>query len=163
MTEKTIYPLEELKYVRLLMPRLLPSYLIEHVKGRTFTPEQFYVYLEDIDSSDDSCLLYAIYDPENSIVGYIWAEINALDRTLFVNTFSIDKIYWKNGQAMNIALDILKMIIERYKCPQTLWMTTNPKYYQKHGFKVSKNVAMEYVGDKVSDETASTFKRGKDG
>jgi len=161
MTEKTIYPLEELKYVRLLIPRLIPEYLIEHVKGRTFTPEQFYIYLESItDISDNSSLLYAIYDPENSIVGFMWAIINQLDNTLFINTFSMDKVYWKNGKAINIAIDILKTLVERYNCPQTLWMTTNPKYYQKHGFKVSKNVAMEYVGVKLSDEIASTFKRG---
>ena len=154
-----IYPLEQLKYVRLLIPTLIPRELIEHVKGRTFTPEQFYEYQEGFTVDDDQNLLYAIYDPENAIVGYIWAEINQLDRTLFVNTFSMDKAYWKNGEAMNIAIDILKMLVERFQCPQTLWFTTNPKYYQKHGFKVSKNVAMEYVG-KVTDETSSTFKRG---
>jgi hypothetical protein len=147
MTEKTLYPLTELRYVRLLVPTLIPSYLIDHVKGRAFTPEEFYKFQEDRSNPDEHCnLLYGIYDPEKSIVGFIWAEINELDKSLFVNTFSMDKAYWKNGEAMNIALDILQKLIERYRCPRTFWMTTNPKYYQKHGFKLSKNVAMEYVG-----------------
>lgn len=155
------YPLEKLKYVRLLVPRLIPSHLIELVKGRTFTPEQFYVFQEARDSIDeDQNLLYGIFDPENLIVGYFWAEINQLDRTLFVNTFSMDKNYWKNGEAMAIAKDICKTLLSIYKCPRTFWMTQNPKYYQKHGFKVSKNVAMEYVGLGTSEEIESTFKRG---
>ena len=161
MTEKTIYPLEDLKYIRIIVPRLIPSYLIELLKGRSFSTEDFYKYQEDrasIDNEDN--LLYGIYDPEKIVVGFIWAEINQLDKTLFVNSFSIDKVYWNNGEAMNIALDILGKLVERFRCPKTFWMTTNPKYYQKHGFKLSKNVAMEYVGESLSSEIEQTFKRG---
>jgi hypothetical protein len=150
---KNTYELKDLRMVRLLVPRLIPEELIEHVKGRTFSPEEFYLFQEDRASIDnDDNLLYAIYDPEKCIVGYLWAEVNQLDKTLFVNTFSIDKKYWKNGEAISLAMQLIGKIIARLKCPRTFWMTRNPKYYEKRGFKLSKNVCMEYVSQERPDE-----------
>ena len=79
-----------LRFIRLQVPRLIPVELIDGVKGRTFTPEQFYIYQEQqIDNPYN--FLYAVVDDDSKIQGYLWAEVNALDGSLFVNTFSISQ------------------------------------------------------------------------
>ena len=132
-----------LSFVRLKLPRLIPMELIDAVKGRTFTPEQFYSYQESqIDNPFN--YLYALIDKSNKIHGYFWAEVNVLDSSLFVNTFSISKEYWCKGEAIPMVIDFLATLKEKTKSPRVFWITTNEKFFLKHGFKRSKNVLMEY-------------------
>ena len=136
--------LTELHFVRLKIPRLIPVELIEAVKGRTFTPEQFYVYQEmQIDNPGN--FLYALIDIDKKIQGYLWAELNILDGTLFVNTFSISKKYWGKGEAMKSAISFVDDLRKELKAPRVLWVSTNDKFFCKHGFKRSKNCLMEYI------------------
>lgn len=135
--------IDTLQFVRLKLPRLIPLELIESVKGRTFTPEQFYRYQE---AQKDNAYnhLYALINEEKKIHGYLWAEMNSLDNSLFVNTFSISKDYWGKGSAIPMVIDFLRVLKERTKAPRIFWITTNEKFFAKHSFKRSKNVLMEY-------------------
>lgn len=137
---------KELQFVRLKFPRLVPLELIEAVKGRTFTPEQFYRYQEaQIELGNEGNLLYVLIDQRSKIHGYLWCEISSLDGSLFINTFSIDKEHWHKGEAIAKVTDFLKEVKEKHACPRTYWITTNEKFFLKHGFKRSKNVLMEYL------------------
>lgn len=132
-----------LEFVRLKIPKIIPRDLIENVKGRTFTPEQFYKYQEG-QVENPYNYLYALIDKDKKIQGYLWAEVNILDGSLFVNTFSIDKTYWGKGQAMPMVIEFLEALKAKTKAPKVFWITTNDKFFSKHGFKRSKNVLMEY-------------------
>lgn len=137
---------KNLEFVRLKIPSLLPIELIESVKGRTFTPAQFYKYQhEQIDNAHN--FLYVLIDKEKKINGYLWAESNLLDGTLFVNTFSLDKKYWGKGKGIEKAIEFLKMLKEKTKAPKVFWCSTNEKFFLKHGFKKSKICLMEYNSD----------------
>ncbi len=133
----------ELQFVRLKIPRLLPLELIESVKGRTFTPEQFIAYQEQqIDNPGN--LLYALIDDDKKIHGYLWCETNNLDGSLFVNTFSISKDFWGNGKGIKKAISFLEVLKEKTKAPRVFWISCNEKFFAKHGFKRSKHVLLEY-------------------
>lgn len=132
-----------LEFVRLKIPRLIPIELIESVKGRTFSAEQFLKYQESqIDNPGN--FLYALIDKDKKIHGYLWAESNMLDNSLFVNTFSISKDYWGKGAGINKAIDFVSYLKEKTKAPRVFWVTTNEKFFAKHKFKRSKNTLMEY-------------------
>lgn len=134
---------DSLRFVKLKIPRLIPIELIDAVKGRTFTPEQFYLYQESqIDNPFN--YLFALIDDHKKIHGYLWAESNLLDGSLFVNTFSISKEYWGKGQAIPKVIEFLKQVKSTTKAPRVYWITTNEKFFSKQGFKRSKNVLMEY-------------------
>ncbi len=81
---------------------------------------------------------------EKKIHGYLWAEVNILDGSLFVNTFSIGKEYWGKGKAIPMVIDFLRVLREKSKATRVFWISTNEKFFLKHGFKRSKNVLMEY-------------------
>src|SRR5690349_8902637 len=138
-TKEEIIPnLDNLTFVRLKLPKLIPYELIDNVKGRTFTPEQFYKFQEEqIDNPYNH--LYALIDEKKKIHGYLWAEVNILDGSLFVNTFSISKEHWGKGKAMPMAIEFLKILKEKTKAPRVFWITTNEKFFVKQGFKRSKN------------------------
>ena len=135
--------LDELKFVKLRIPTLIPIELIESVKGRTFTPERFYEYqASQVDNPYNH--LYVLVDVDAKIHGYLWAEQNLLDGSLFVNTFSIDKEYWGKGEAMGMAIDFVAQLKKRFSSTRVFWCTVNDKFFAKHGFKRSKIILMEY-------------------
>ena len=135
--------LKDLEFVRLKLPRLIPTELIEAVKGRTFSPEQFLTYQEQqIDNPGN--FLYALIDAAKKIQGYLWAELNILDGSLFVNTFSISKDHWGKGAGISKAIEFVASLKEKVKAPRVFWVTTNERFFAKHGFKRSKNCLMEY-------------------
>jgi N-acetylglutamate synthase-like GNAT family acetyltransferase len=135
--------ISQLDFVRLKIPRLIPVELIDAVKGRTFTADQFYKYQESqIDSPYN--YLYALIDESKKIHGYLWAESNLLDGTLFVNTFSIDKKYWGKGKGIEKAVEFLRTLKDKIKAPRVYWLSTNERFFLKHGFKRSKMTLLEY-------------------
>lgn len=134
---------DSLEFVRLKIPRIVPIALIEAVKNRTFTSEQFYSY-QEANLANPNNYLFALIDPDKKIQGFLWAESNLLDKSLFVNTFSISKDYWGKGQAIQKAVDFLRELKAKLKSPRVFWITTNEKFFVKHNFKRSKNVLMEY-------------------
>ena len=136
----------DLEFVKLKIPQLIPLELIESVKGRTFSVKQFYKYQQDqIDNPFN--FLFALVNRDKKIHGFLWAEINALDGSLFVNTFSIDKEYWGKGEAIPIVIEFLRKLKEKMECPRVFWVSTNEKFFLKHGFKRSKNVLLEYTDE----------------
>ena len=141
--EKPTNDIKKLQFVRLKIPRLIPIELIEAVKGRTFSVEQFLKYQESqVDNPNN--FLYALIDDDKKIHGYLWAELNMLDGTLFVNTFSISKEFWGKGSGIHKAIEFLETLKDKTKAPRVFWISTNEKFYAKHGFKRSKNCLMEY-------------------
>jgi hypothetical protein len=143
MTTATEKESVALQFVRLKLPRLIPLELIESVKGRTFTPEQFYKYQEQ-QSDNPYNHLYALIDEFKKIHGYLWAEMNSLDGSLFINTFSISREFWGKGKAIPMAIEFLRKLKEKVKPSRIFWVTTNERFFIKHGFKRSKNSLMEY-------------------
>ena len=145
-TEETIKraaKIDELVFVKLKIPKLIPRDLIESVKGRTYTPEQFYEYQsKQVDNPYNH--LFALVDSDKKIHGYLWAEVNVLDNSLFINTFSISKIFWGKGEAIKKATEFLDGFRKKIEASRVFWITTNEKFFSKHGFKRSKNSLMEY-------------------
>lgn len=145
-TEVTKKKVEALSFVRLRIPRLIPVELIELVKGRTFTPSQFYHYQEE-QADNPYNHLFVLVDEVKKIHGYLWAEVNILDNSLFVNTFSVSKEFWGKGEAIEKVTEFLRELKAKTKAPRVFWITTNQKFFLKKGFKHSKNVLMEYNPD----------------
>lgn len=150
-TDTQCAKLSDLEFVRLKIPSIIPLHLIESVKGRTFTPEQFITYQEQqVDNPYNH--LFVLVDPAKKIQGYFWAESNLLDGSLFINTFSIDKAYWGKGAAIEKAIEFARGLKQRLNAPRVYWCTTNEKFFAKRGFKRSKIVLMEHRDEQASQE-----------
>lgn len=143
---------EKLRWVRVFSPIHIPKYLVEQIRDREFTIEDFYKYQELnclVETEKGPTLnpfnhLYVTVDDENIVKGFFWFIIDPLCKEIFINTFSMDKEYWGGGHAMEKASDHIKMIMKKLKIKKASWITNYPKHSQKHGFKRSKGVIMEY-------------------
>lgn len=135
--------IESLKFVKLKIPSLIPKELIEVVKGRTFSVEDFYRYQEK-QKDNPYNHLFCLIDEKKKIQGFLWAETNLLDGSLFINTFSVSKEYWGKGKAIEKVIPFLKELKINLNSPHVFWITTNVKFFEKKGFKRSKNNLMEY-------------------
>lgn len=140
--------LDELKFIKVLIPenvRLIPKKLIESVKGNYYTPEQFFKYQEQqIKDENPYNLLFILINKSKQIEGYLWCELSQFDNSLFVNTFSISKEYWFKGKSIPKVIEFLNELKSKFNSPRVFWITVNPKFFEKNGFKRSKNVLMEY-------------------
>lgn len=143
LTESGTPKIDQLMFVKLKIPKLIPRELIESVKGRTFTPEQFYDYqAKQVDNPYNH--LFALVDSAKKIHGYLWAEVNVLDDSLFINTFSISKEFWGKGEAIKKVTDFLDGFRKKINATRVFWLTSNERFFLKHGFKRSKMALMEY-------------------
>ena len=146
-TETTKWDLE---FAPCKMPQLIPRVLIESVKGLNFSPEDFYSYQTRNLNNPNNFIFYLI-NPAMRVHGFLWAERNMLDDSLFVNTFSVSKEYWGKGEAIPHVIEFLRDLCQKVQIKRTYWITTNEKFFVKKGFKRSKNTLMEYNFDRVRE------------
>lgn len=144
--------LDELRWVRAFSPDLIPKYLVEQIKSREYSVDNFYKYheLNCLLSGKDGLqlnpynYLYVLADKNNFTKGFLWLVVDPLNNDLVVNTFSVDKEYWGNGKAMKKASSHIKEIMKKIKSNKVYWITNYPKHSERNGFKRSKGVLMEY-------------------
>jgi len=144
--------IDELRWVRLFNAVHIPRYLVEQVRDRDYSVDEFFKYQElncTIQSKDGPTLnpfshLYALVDPENIVKGFLWFVIDPLSKDLIINTFSVDKEYWGKGKAVTRLSEHVKEILKKLKIKKAYWLTRYPKHSERHGFKRSKDVLMEY-------------------
>jgi len=133
---------EGLEWVKLYAPELIPSELIEEVRGRTYSIEEFYKF-QKLQVDNPANLLFVAIDKEKVIKAYLWAQLNALDSTMFVNTVSIAKEYWNKGEGVDFTIEFLERLKEKVKPRRVFWCTTNKRFFKKKGFRESKICLME--------------------
>lgn len=151
------YELDELRWVRLFSPIHIPKYLVEQVRDRDYSPEDFFRHQEInclIQGKEGMTLnpfnhLYALVDPDNSVKGFLWFVIDSLSKEMIINVFSVDKTYWGKGDAVKRLADHVKEIMKKLKINKVYWLTNYPKHSERHGFKRSRSVLMEFT--EVSD------------
>jgi len=147
--------IKELRWIRIFDPSLIPRYLIEQIKKRDFTYEKFIEYYKDsclITTENGlmfnpSCHFYVLADAKNIIKGFVLYGADALEDTLFIHKYSVDKEYWEKGYAMGRLVEHAKDLMKELNVKQILLVTRYPKHSEKHGMKRSKDILMEYIGE----------------
>lgn len=145
--------IDELKWMRIYTPHHIPTYLVEQIRDRDFTVEDFYKYHEvncTIPSNDGNeklnpfSHLYVLANPENEVKGMLWFSVDPLAKDLVIQTFSMDKEFWMKGVAVKKLSKHIKEIKKKGNLNKIYWITNYPKHSERNGFTRSKNVLMEY-------------------
>lgn len=147
--------LNALKWIRIIDPVHIPKDLVEQIKDRDYTVEKFYKYqksicVEVVDGAikvNPFNLLFVIADKDNKVRGFFWGVIDALGNYLCINTFSIDSNLWFKGLALKMLREKCLEIKEGANLSKVYWVTRCPKHSEKHGFRRSKSILMEYTGE----------------
>ncbi len=146
--------MEELRWVRVFTPIHIPKALVEQIKTRDYTVEDFFKHHET------ACLragkegptlnplshLYVLANSENLTKGFLWLTIDPLTKNIVVQSYSVDKEYWKEGGAVKKLVEFVKEIRRKANLKKVYWITDYEKHSMRHGFKRSRSILMEYSG-----------------
>ncbi|HJU78121.1 MAG TPA: hypothetical protein VJ599_00970 [Nitrososphaeraceae archaeon] len=143
-----------LKWFRIIDPKLIPPKYIEQIKECNFTLESFTKVLSQdcvqiIDGKaivNPLNLLFVLANPDFQIKGFSWMVVDPMTNSLIINSFSIDNEFWGSGKAVKLLEEKALEIKEGAKLDRVYWITRCPKHSEKYGFKRSKHVLMEYIG-----------------
>ena len=149
------FDINELRWIRVFTPIHIPKKLIEQVRDRDYSVEDFYQYHEINCLTDNlGCPtlnplshLYILADKENIIRGFLWFTVDVLSKDLCIHTYSVEKTYWQPGKAVQKVVELLKEIKNKANLNKVYWITNYPKHSKRYGFKESKSILMEYSGE----------------
>lgn len=159
--------IDKLQFVRIFTPMHIPQYLVEQVRDRDFTVEQFYEFqkISCIRKGENGSVLnplnflYVVVTDKNIAKGFLWAQADPLTNDFCINNFSMDKEYWGGGKAVKLLINKVKEILKECKMNKVYWITNFPKHSERYGFKRSKGVLMEYKEEddgRIEDKTSGT-------
>lgn len=144
--------IEDLRWVRVFVPDHVPHYLVEQVRDRDYSVEEFFKYqqLNCMMQGENGVglnpfnHLYVLPDKENQVKGMLWFTVDALSKDILIQTFSMDKEYWGKGQAVKMLAEHMKEIRNKGKLNKIYWVTNYEKHSMRYGFCRSKSILMEY-------------------
>lgn len=144
--------IDDLRWIRVVVPDLIPRYLVEQIKKRDYSVDDFYKHQNGLclrmtqDGPVPNALshLWVLSNTENLIKGFLWFTIDPLSKALVIQTYTVDKEYWTGGGSVKKLADHIKEIRKKGKLNKIYWITDYPKHSQRHGFRMSKSVLMEY-------------------
>ncbi len=154
-SDKTEKSFDKLQFMRIFDPRHIPKYLVEQIKNRPWDVDDWYkmqkaacvVEGKEGPALNPLNLLYAISDDAYHVVGFLWAVVSPLEKALVIQNYSMDKDYWVKGGAVDFLAKYAKEIVKGCSLRTIFWMTNYPRHGEKHGFKRSKTVIMEWSVD----------------
>ena len=161
--------IDELRFVRAMSPDIVPHYLIEQVRDRNYSVEDFFKYqqINCMSQTADGFKinpfnhLYVLANPENIVKGVLWMVVDALSKDVVIQTYSIDKEYWNKGYAVKKIADHVKDIVMKAKLNKIYWVTNYPRHSERYNFKRSKNILMEYDYKAEKEEAKKEPKKEK--
>lgn len=144
--------LDSLNWLRLPSPIFIPRYLVEQIKHKDFSVEDFYdynkvncIYKEgEIICWNAFNHLYALFDEDEEVRGFLWFIVSPLTKFIDIQSYSVDKEYWGDGSAMKKVTEFFTTFMNESKLEKVQWITNRPKYFEKYGFKRSKFSLMEF-------------------
>jgi N-acetylglutamate synthase-like GNAT family acetyltransferase len=164
--------IEELRWIRTFSPDLIPKYLVEQVKKRDYKAEDFYEYQRSLclrmtkegPTLNPLSHLYLLANTDNLVKGFLWFTVDPLSKAIVIQTYTVDKEYWGAGGSVKKLADHMKEIRKKAKLNKIYWITDYPKHSQRHGFRMSKSVLMEYSeeedGQNIHGGSDTRGKRG---
>lgn len=162
--------IDDLKWIRVFTPSHIPKYLIEQVRDRDFSVEDFYKYHEIncmIPSNDGNVKLnpfshlYVLANKVNEVKGMLWFSVDPLAKDIVIQTFSMDKEYWLKGVAVKKLSSHIKEIRKKGNLNKIYWITNYPKHSERNGFKRAKAVLMEYNEENEVNKNGKNINGGE--
>jgi len=152
--------IDELRWVRVFTPSHVPHYLVEQIRDRDYSVEEFFKYQQIncmMQGNTGIVLnpfnhLYVLADKENLVKGVLWFCVDALSKDILIQVFSMDKEYWGRGEAVKKLADHIKQIQIKGNLNKIYWVTNYPKHSERYGFSRAKSVLMEYDPKKIKEK-----------
>jgi hypothetical protein len=159
--------MDDLRWIRVFTPLHIPKYLVENVRDRDYSVEDFYRYqeinclreTEEGPTLNPFSHLYVLADKEHVVKGFLWFVVDALTKDLVIQTYSVDPEFWYHGKAVEKLAILIKDIRRKGKLNKVYWITRYEKHSMRYGFKRSEHILMEYSETDQSGDLSTTSKK----
>lgn len=132
---------DDLNFVQITsveMFRILPVELFDQMTDKFYDLDLFFQLLPQY-LFNPCNFMYALLDEESRPKGFLWFAANVLNKTISVNTLTIDKEY-QGSNAIKKTADFIKSIDKEAKI---VIITNRPQAFERAGFRKSTNLMME--------------------
>ena len=133
---------KELSIIPVPYPRLIPKYLLDQVKDRTWTTEAWYDHQTELIGVDSNIVL-AFIDRNHEIKGFIWLTIDNFDGYVYINTLSVDPQYQRKSKLINFVTRYIRELAKALGIERVLWSAKRAKALTRYGFQESEYRLME--------------------
>jgi len=131
-----------LKYIPIFDFFLIPRYLIEQVEPLEFEVDRLYAMSREI-TANPMNILGAFANENHEVKGFLWANVNPLNNTIYVHILSVDKEYQGRG-IIGEATNILRKLIAQHGLKEKIvFRTVKPEAFKRWGYKESEIIIME--------------------
>lgn len=153
---------KDLRWVRVFTPVHIPRKYVEQISNRDFSVDDFFSFQEvaclrqtpEGPTLNPLSHLYVLVNTQNETHGFLWFTIDPLTKDMVIQIFSVDKAYWGKGAIEKLA-DFAKEIRTKANLNKIYWITNYPKHSERHGFKRSNSILMEYTEDEKNGENSN--------
>lgn len=118
-----------IEFIKVHDARLIPKNLIDQVPR--IEVDEFYNHMKEAWKFPND-FLYAIIEEEHEIKGYIWYQVNLMNKSIFINTISICDD-WKNTTKLQEIVDIIRKDMKQMSLKKAFFLTDKPSLYEKMG------------------------------
>lgn len=133
MRDLTIIPLPD--------ARLVPKFLVEQVKDREWSVQEWYDY-QQADKSEANLLL-GVINQDHAVVGFIWMTLDGFSKWVFINTLSVSPAYQGKRKLIKFVHRYIRDLAKRLEMTRVIWVTDRPRALEKYGYSRSDSVLME--------------------
>jgi len=126
---------------RIFDVKLIPAYLVDQVPDTE--TQTFYSSLASLNRMPTN-FVEVVQDDSFNIIGFCWAVLEPTSLEMHVNTVSLLREYQGDGVALKEYIEHLRKLTSGTKIKRVTWATDRPAFYEKLGFKRSKQIFLEY-------------------
>jgi N-acetylglutamate synthase-like GNAT family acetyltransferase len=133
---------KELTIIPVPDARLVPRYLLEQVKDRRWTVDEWYQHQIDLKGVPENIVLSMI-NKKNEIVGIVWLTIDGFEKYVHINTLSVDKRYQSKSKLIKFVTKYIRDLAKALKLSLVGWTARRTKALERYGFEESEFKIME--------------------
>jgi len=135
--------IEKLKFIRIYDFGLIPKYLLEQVQKRVkFDMKELYAMAPNFEKNPMS-LLYVMADEDHKIKGFIWLEIDTIEKKIHVPVLTVDREYQDRGEIIKKCIEFFDPIRKKSGFDCRI-ITRCPHAFERAGFKKTGQFIMDY-------------------
>lgn len=132
----------KIKIIPIPDPRLVPRYLIDQIKEKTWDTDEWYEFnLQQIRNPDN--LILGLVDETNLVKGIVWISVDKFNKYVFVNNLSLDKKLQFDKKLFEDIHRYLNSLSVKLNLKTVYWITKRPKAFEAKGYKRSEYVLLE--------------------
>lgn len=131
----------KIKILEIPDPRLVPRYLIDQIKEKTWETDEWYDW-NLVNKNPDNVIL-GLVDYTHLVKGFVWITVDRFNKYVFINNLSLDKSLQFDKKLFKDIHRYVNALSAKLGMKRVFWISKRPKAFEAKGYKRSEYVLLE--------------------